>query len=80
MTLPGKPDTEPTAPATTAPAPGWYRVSDDGEEKGAIYLESQSDGTVYEWERCVPAWRLVGKQARDPDETGGERPVQPDVG
>ena len=53
-----------TAPVQqeTAPAPGWYRVSDDGEEKGAIYLESLSDGTVYEWERCVPAWRLVGEK------------------
>ncbi len=50
MTLPGKPDMEPAAPAATRPAPGWYRVS-DGDEKGAIYLESQSDGTVYEWER-----------------------------
>ena len=61
MTLPGKPDMEPAAPAATRPAPGWYRVS-DGDEKGAIYLESQSDGTVYEWERRAPAWRLIGKK------------------
>ena len=53
-----------TAPVQqeTTPAPGWYRVSDDGEEKGALYLEKLSDGTVYKWARRVPAWRLVGKQ------------------
>ena len=32
-------------------------ISEDQDEKGALYLERLSDGTVNEWERRVPAWR-----------------------
>ena len=37
-----------TAPTTQpmAPAPGWYRLSEDEDEQGALYLERLSDGTV----------------------------------
>ena len=70
MTAPAKQAAVSTA---TRPAPG-YRLSDDGDEKGAIYLESLSDGTVYEWERRVPAWRVRTLESRPlPGQQGPHR-------